>query len=236
MTMRGLGLGLVLSAVLALTGCIKVDQTLTLNADGSGTLALRYGMSEQMLAQLKAMEQMAAQAEDGLEVEQETPFELDPEQVRADFEADKPDGVELTALRSEVVDGWKYIDLTVTFEDIRALKRTELFEDSQLGIERLNNGNFRITQRGGGDDEMSGDAAGQQLMQQMTAMLAGFRIAQTIVVPGDILDTNATVVDGRSAAWVFDIAEDPNVLRTLNDTDLVVTFAGDGVKLPPITP
>jgi len=75
MTMtRGLGLGLVLGALLALTGCIKVDQTLTLNADGTGTLALRYGMSEQTLAQLKAMEQMAAQAEEGLRVEQETPF------------------------------------------------------------------------------------------------------------------------------------------------------------------
>jgi hypothetical protein len=230
-----LGLGLVLCTVLALTGCIKVDQTLTLNADGSGTLALRYGMSEQTLAQLKAMEQMAAQAQDGLEVEQETPFEFDPDQVRADFEADKPAGVELTALSSEVVDGWKFIDLTVSFDDIRALKRTELFQDSELGIERLNNGNYRITQRGG-DDEMAGDGAGEQLMQQMTAMLAGFRIAQTVVVPGDILDTNATVVDGRRAAWVFDIAEDPNVLATLNATDLTLTFDGEGVKLPVISP
>jgi hypothetical protein len=237
MTMtRGLGLGLVLGALLALTGCIKVDQTLTLNADGTGTLALRYGMSEQTLAQLKAMEQMAAQAEEGLRVEQETPFEFDPEQVRAEFEADKPDGVELTALSSEVVDGWKYIDLTVAFDDIRALKRTELFEDSELGIERLSNGHYLITQRGGGDEEMPSDMEGQALMQQMATMLAGFRIVQTIVVPGDILDSNATAVDGRRASWVFDIAEDPNVLTKLNQTDLTLTFAGDGVKLPPVSP
>ena len=233
--MRRLGLGLVLLVGLVLTGCIKVDQTLTLNADGSGTLALRYGMPEQTLAQLKAMEQMAAQSDETLSMRQETPFDFDPDQVRADFEADKPDGVELTALTSEVVDGWKFIDLTVTFEDIRALKRTELFEDSQLAIERLGDGSYRITQAGGGED-VSGDAAGQQLMQQMTAMLAGLRIAQTIVVPGDIINTNATAVDGRSASWVFDIAEDPNVINTLNETDLTLTFAGDGVTLPTVAP
>jgi hypothetical protein len=232
--MRRFGLGLSV-LVLLLAGCIKVDQTLTLNADGSGRLALRYGMSEQTLAQLKAMEQLAAQGGEGLSMEQDTPFEFDPEQVREDFAADKPDGVELVDVSSEVVDGWKYIDLEVAFDDIRALKRTELFEDSELAIEPLANGDYRIMQRSG-DEDLSGDAAGQELMQQMAQLLAGFRIAQTLIVPGDIIETNAPEVDGRTATWVFDIEQDPNVIQTLNETDLSLTFSGDGVELPAVAP
>jgi hypothetical protein len=221
--------------LLALAGCIRVDQTLTLNADGSGTLAMRYGMSEQTIAQLKAMEQLGAQGGQGPGMAQEQPFEFEPAEVRKAFEADKPAGVELTALSSEVVDGWKYIDLTVTFDDVRALKRTELFEDSKLAIERVGGGNYRLTQRGAGDVSAPG-ASEQQLMQQMSAMLTGFRIAQTLVVPGDIVDTNATAVDGRRATWVFDIAQDPDVINTLAQTDLELVFAGDGVQLPVVSP
>lgn len=237
MTMRRWGWVLVLGAMLALAGCIKVDQTLTLNADGSGTLAMRYGMPEQAIAQLQAIQQMAAQGGEGLEVQQEAPFDFEPEQVRADFEASKPEGVELTALSSEVVDGWKYIDLTLAFDDIGALKRTEMFEKSNLSIEPTPDGNYRITQRGGGDTELpGGEAADAQLMQQMAAMLAGFRIAQTVVVPGDIIETNAPQVDGRRASWVFDIAQDPNVIQTIADTNLELVFDGDGVALPTLAP
>jgi hypothetical protein len=235
MTTRRWGWALGLWALFMLAGCIKVDQTLTLEADGSGTLAMRYGMAEETLAQLRAMEQMSAQAGDGLSMEQEMPFDFDPEELRAEFEADKPVGVELVSLSSEVVNGWKFIDLELAFDDVRALKRTDLFKDSRLAITPARGGNFRISQRGGGTD-LSGDAAGRQLMPQMTAMLAGFRIAQTIVVPGEIIETNATRVDGRRASWVFDILQDPNVMQTLADTDLELLFTGDGVKLPLVSP
>jgi hypothetical protein len=241
MTTRRWGRALALSALFmlagfTLAGCIKVDQTLTLNADGSGTLAMRYGMAEETLAQLRAMQQMAGPGGEGLSMEQETPFDFDPEELRAEFEADRPAGVELTALSSEVVNGWKFIDLEIAFDDIRALKRTELFEDSRLAITQLRNGNFRVTQRGSGGADLSGDAAGRALMPQMTAMLAGFRIVQSIVVPGEIIKTNASRVDGRRASWVFDIADDPDVMQTLAETDLELVLSGEGVSLPAVAP
>lgn len=236
MTMRRMATVLVLGALLALAGCIKVDQTLTLSPDGSGTLEMRYGMSEQTLAQLQAMEQMSAQGGQGMSVQPEQPFRFDEAEVREAFEADKPAGVELTALSSEVVDGWKYIDLTVAFDDLRALKRTELFEDSALTITRMGGGDYRLTQRGGGDEMSAPGASEQQLMQQMSAMLAGFRIAQTIVAPGEIIESNADAVNGRRATWVFDIVDDPNVISTLAQTNLELVFDGDGVELPTIAP
>lgn len=236
MTMRPMATILVLGVLLVLAGCIKVDQTLTLNPDGSGTLEMRYGMSEQTLAQLQAMQQMSAQGGQGMSMQPEQPFRFDEAEVREAFDADKPAGVELTALSSEVVDGWKYIDLTVSFEDVRALKRTELFEDSALTITRMGGGDYRLTQRGGGNEVSAPGASEQQLMQQMSAMLAGFRIAQTVVAPGEIIESNADVVDGRRATWVFDIAEDPSVISSLAQTNLELVFEGDGVELPTIEP
>jgi hypothetical protein len=236
MTTRRWGWLLALWALLMLGGCVKLDQTLTLNADGSGTLAMRYGMSEQTIAQMRAMEQMAAQGGEGLSVKQENPLRFDPDQLRAELDKHRSAGVEVRALSSEVVDGWQYIDLEVAFVDIRALKRTELFKDSGLAIAPVGQGNYRVTQPGGGTAAPAGDAAAQQLFRQMPAMLAGLRIVQTIVAPGNIIETNAQRVDGRRASWVFDIAEDPGVLDRLAQTRMELTFDGDGVTLPTVSP
>jgi hypothetical protein len=222
---------------LLLAGCIKIDQTLTLAADGSGTFAMRYGMAEQTIAQLQAMRRMAEQNEGagGLGMAQKMPFEFEPEQVRAAFEADKPSGVELVDVSAEVVDGWRFIDLTLSFDDIRALKRTEFFDNSQFAIEPIGGRRYRITQRGG-NQASAGSLDGDALAQQIAPMLAGFRAAHTLVVPGEITDTNAPSVDGRAATWVFDLAQDPNPLQTLNETELMLIFDGEGVALPTVSP
>jgi hypothetical protein len=231
-TIRGWWL-VVLLAQLVLSGCVKVEQTLTLDADGSGELAMRYGISEQTLAQLKAMEQLGGE---GGATGQDSPFEFDPQVVRDEFEADRQPGVELVRVDSELVDGWKYIDLLVSFENIRVLKRTKLFKDSKLGIERLSTGNYRLTQAAGNDDMSAEDPSQRALMQQMAPMLEGLRIVQTIVAPSEIFQNNATQVDGRRASWVFDIAEDPAVIEKLGRTDLEMVISGEGIDLPTVVP
>jgi len=226
--LRWVGIGLLLAAT---AGCIKVDQTLTLDRDGSGSLDIRYGMSEQTIAQIKAMEQMSRNAGEGIKVEQESPFEFDEATVRKEFEADKPQGVELVSVSSELVDGWKYIDLKLSFDDLDALKKTEIFKNSKLRLKRDDEGNYTLVQKSaGGSDVNAGDAP---MQEQMAAMFAGLRIVNTVVVPGEIIKTNATSVDGQRASWVFDIEQDPNVLAKLETTDLTVTFSGQDLDLAP---
>ena len=36
-------------------------------------------------------------------------------------------------------------------------------------------------------------------------MFAGLPITNAVVVPGEIIETNASSIDGNRAAWVFDI-------------------------------
>ncbi len=229
--------------VLLLAGCIKLDQTLTLNEDGSGTLDLRYGMAEQTIAQLEAMEKMSQQGETAdIEVEEGSPFDFDEAEIRENFEQDKPEGVELVSVASEVVDGWKYMQMRLSFKDLEALKRTEFFEDSDLSIRRDDDNNYVLLQKTGADEAGIGDAPdgdgddpmAAAMMEQMAAMFAGLRIANSVVVPSKILESNATSVDGNKATWVFDIDEDPSILSKLNSMDLRMVFAGEGVDLPEV--
>lgn len=226
---------------LAVSGCIKIDQTLTLEKDGSGTLEIRYGMSEQAMAQLEAMEQMGQAMSEGAggesEIETDTPFDFDFDEaeVREDFESQDIEGVELVSATSETADGWRYMNLEVTFDNLAALAKTDFFDDNELSLTKDAEGNYVLSQRSDEDEiapDMGGDDAMQeQMMQQMAAMFAGMRLANRVVVPTEIVETNATEVDGRTAAWVYDIDEDPAVLTKLENLNMRVVFSGDGVSL-----
>jgi hypothetical protein len=240
-TMRYLRWIGIMALALIVAGCVKVDQTITLNKDGSGTLDMRYGMSEQTIAQLEAMQQMSQGMGGEADVEDESPFEFDEAQVREDFESSKPEGIELVSLKSETVGGWKYIDMTISFDDLEALKRTEFFEDSNLSLTRDGEGNYVLTQTSGddavgdmGDMGGEGEAMQAQMMQQMAAMFAGLCIETSVVVPTRIIDSNATEVAGNKASWVFDIDQDPAVLTKLENTVMRVVFAGEGLSLPEV--
>jgi hypothetical protein len=66
----------------------------------------------------------------------------------------------------------------------------------------------------------------------MSAMFAGMHIANRVVVPSEIVETNATEVDGRTAAWVYDIDKDPSIMTQLENLDMRVVFSGNGVSIP----
>ncbi|WP_462319778.1 hypothetical protein [Halochromatium sp.] len=228
----------VIALAFTATGCIKVDQTLTLNQDGSGTLDIRYGMSEQAIAQLEAMEKMGqAMQENGgepIDMEADTPFDLDFDeaQVRQEFEAKKLEGVEMVSATSETVAGWRYMDLELSFEDLEALKQTDFFDDSELSLSKDAEGNYVLVQR-----STEGDAGGDmddmdpQMLKQMATMFAGMRIANRFVVPTEIIETNATEVDGQTAAWVYDIENDPAILTQLQDFNMRVVFSSKGASI-----
>jgi len=232
----------VFAAALTLSGCIKVDQTVSINPDGSGTLDMIYGMSEQTIAQLEAMEQMAAgMKEEGTEAESDSPLDFDEAEVREKFAQEKPEGVQLLDVSSESRDGWKYMKVKLAFDDLDSLKNTEFFEDSELTLTKNAEGNYVLVQKLGSDDmglpgsqtESEGaQGMDEKAMQAMAAMFAGLRIAMTVAVPGEIIDTNATQVEGNRASWVYDIDKDPQILSKLGgEEELRLVFSGKGLDL-----
>jgi hypothetical protein len=220
-----------LAALVALTGCIKMDQDITLKKDGSGNVKFMYGMSEQTINQMKAMSQMGA--EEGVEVESDDDFEFDEKKVRAKFEEYKDQGITLKSVKSETKDGWKYMHIDFDFQDIAKLNEAGVAGDSPINIAKNSEGNYVVTSKMGGGDMGMEDADAEQ-MKAMLPMLAGMRIALKVTTPTKIISTTAPVKTENSAEWVYDADTDPDSILKMGQTKMEIVFDGTGVTIPEI--
>lgn len=222
-------LGLV--AILALAGCIKMDQDITLNKDGSGNVKFMYGMSEQTVNQMKAMAAMGA--EEGEEPETDDLFEFEEGKVKEKFAELQDQGITLKSARTETKGGWKYMYVDFDFADVSRLNGTEVMGDSPFSIVKNDDGNYVISTKMGGDELGMGDADPEQ-MKMMIPMMAGMRMAFKITTPNKIISTTAPVKSSNSAQWVFDIDSDPDSILNIGKTKMEIVFDGTGVTIPEI--
>jgi hypothetical protein len=220
-----------LAVLVALTGCIKMEQDITLNKDGSGNFKLMYGMSEQTINQMKAMAQMGS--EEGVEVESDNDFEFDEAEVRSKFEALKEQGITLESVKSETKDGWKYMHIDFDFQDIARLNEAEVAGDSPISIAKNAEGNYVVTSKMGGGDMGMEDTDAEQI-KAMLPMLAGMRLALKVTIPTKIISTTAPVKTENSAEWVFDADTDPDSILKMGQTKMEIVFEGAGVTIPEI--
>lgn len=220
------------SLALALTGCIKVEQTLSLDANGSGTIEFTYGMAEASLAQMKAMtESMMAEGEEG---DADTmPFAFDEEDVREQFKEYEPDGVTLLSVKQETRDGWKYTRMKVRFETLAGLGQTGFLADRGFSLLKNAEGNYVFTQAASGNgNEGMPDTDDPTVNAAMAEMMKGFRVVVRVQTPSRILETNAPDKTDRSAAWVFDLEEDAQTLKKMQNARLRIVFEGKGLTIP----
>ncbi len=221
-----------LGTIVALSGCVKMEQDITLNKDGSGNVKFMYAMSEQMISQMEMMSQMGT--EEGMEVEDDG-MEFDEAEVRKSFEELKAQGITLNSARSETKGGWKYMHIDFDFKDIAQLGDTEAMGESPVTISKNEDGNYVITSPMGGDDIGIGEEEMDPAqMQMMLPMLAGMRISVKITTPTDIISTTAPVKTARSAQWVFDADDDPESIMKMGQTKMEIIFDGQGVSIPEV--
>ncbi|MCF7985927.1 MAG: hypothetical protein K9L70_16115 [Thiohalocapsa sp.] len=233
---------LVLLAVLLLSGCIKLEQTLTLHADGSGTLAVSYGVPPQLMdGHDRGKRRGPASAKDdaarGL-------LPLDVQSLRERLAAELPEGVEVVSVSGDRHEGWRYLFFTVAFDTLTTLRESPLLQEAVLSAWRDDDGNnnyelvqpspARQNQAGILGDLLRGYVRDLERRPrgQAPALLSGLRVKHTVVVPTRIVDTNATVMDGNRAQWIFDMDRDPEALSKLERTDFRVVFSCDGIDLP----
>ncbi len=247
--MRIAWLVIIAALAMGLVGCIKVDQTLSLNKDGSGQLAIKYGMSEQTIAQMEAMKKMAenmpkpegteAEADDDAE---DSPFDFDEAKIRAKLEKLDPKGITVKSVTSEVKDGWKYMNVSIEFKDLNALLETDFYDNNTLSLTKNAEGNYELLQQsedynmGGPDKDAMDPEMEKQMLQQMAPLLKGMSVAMRVVLPTEVLDTNATEKNGNEVSWIYDMDKDPDLLMKMDKTSMRVVFSGKDVNLPEIKP
>lgn len=222
-----------LVAVIALTGCIKMEQDITLNKDGSGNVKFVYGMSEQTISQMKAMQEMSkSMGEEGGEpADEDNPFKFDEDEVKREFEAMKDQGITLNSVKTTKKDGWQYMNIDFDFKDVSKLDDTPVFEN--VSIIKNADGNYVITSKMDNNNMGGGDAGAEQ-MKAMLPMLSGMRISIKINTPNAIISTTAPIKDKNSAEWVFDVDEDPDSFLNMSKTNMEVVFDGKGCTIPEV--
>lgn len=232
-------------------GCIEVEETITLNSDGSGLLELSYGMKEE---QIQKMEQAAAEAEKaqaaakaeaaaeaGIDGEAEvesteepsaSPLDFDEETIRQQFKEVEVDGVKLESVHTESREGMKFVQLKIRFPSLAGLVQTPLMSERHLSLAATAEGNYLFKLS-------AGEAEGQNLPEatdpdterMLQSLMQGFRVVVNVRPPGKVLKSNASRQGEREATWEFDISKDPQAVSRVSRLDMWVTFDGQGLEL-----
>lgn len=224
--MRKLGAILGIAALVVIGGCIKANEEITLNKDGSGSCTLTYGMSEQSIQQLQAM----AKQQEGGEMEMDMDaFEFDENKVKESFEALKDKGVTLKDVKAEVKDGWKYITVDFDFQSLNGLAESDTPLEG-FSLSKDDSGNYVFMTGSGEAAEVTPEQAEEAKM--MAGMFAGMRIQIRINVPTKVIETNAPVKGDSYAEWVWDIDKDPVALVKMENEGMKLVFDGTGVDIP----
>jgi len=227
-------------AALAGAGCIKMDQEVTLNADGSADVKTHYAMGEQAIAQLEAMKKMSEQNPDMKVASKGPDLVFDEAKIKAEFEKNQAAGVELKSCKVETKEGWKHAYLEAHCKDLAAAaKGTGSASQGGFSLTKNAEGNYVLEMAG--KDKAAGAGARKNLSPEqkaqqdvlMKTMMAGLRIEIKLNVPGDVLETTATSKDKRTATWLLDINDEKfsEKSEALGEKGIKVTFSGKGLDL-----
>ena len=224
--------------VAAACGCIKFEQAITLNKDGSGEAKVTYAMTQSTIDQFKAMEDAAknmAEKGEGSVSSSGSPFEFDKAKLEEKYKSYKDLGINLKSAFTEETAGWKYMIVVLDFKDVSKLKDTEIFKDSKISITKDAAGNYVISAPMG-SDKLGQTPENEEQMKAMLPMFKGLRMALTFNTPTDIIETTAQTKSARSATWIYDLDTDPNALIQMNKDQVKVVFDGKGCTIPEIKP
>ena len=137
----------ILLAATMLAGCFDYQETMVLNKDGSGTLAMRLGMQKSMLDGMKAMTQAFSQEEDQPAADE--PF-ISKEAIEKNLAKSKA-GVKLLDYKESVDGEMQVWDITYSFENLN---------DVQYITESLNDDFDAMADMGEAVDSSMGEEEG----------------------------------------------------------------------------
>lgn len=222
-------------------GCIKLTQTLTLEADGSGMIEIDYSIPEETVTQVSGMIKLAtelAKASGEPAPHDEHSYLgllLNPSEnrIRQKVTSYKIDGLALKEVKVKSRDGSREVTMVLTFKRITDLAQADFFAEQGFALTRLPTGNYRLTRKGTGVPAQSPvDLNDPQVVRMLTPVLGGFEATVGVKTPGRILKANTTRRSRQQAVWTFDFDRDPTAFRDFYSKPLILIFEGAGLSLP----
>ena len=227
-----------------LSGCIKASPTLTIKADGSGSLDVNYSISEASINQMKAMtklkQQMALASGSALsDVDDDfVTLMMDPDEKKIKTRAEKYKylGISLIKLNINARNGWRFVEIRLTFSAINKLAQADFFPENGFNLTRRHDGSYLLYKPAAKPrDTRVPDAIpdGKELAF-LAPIMSGFTVNIKFETPGRVIDTNGLVKGLNNAEWKFDFDQNPDALTRLQQQDFRIIFDGKSLTLPDV--
>lgn len=226
------------------SGCVQMNMTSTIEKDGSGTMDMTISLSQVLT---ESMEELQAMNQDeGLEDLDEM-MDLNRDEMQAKV---KDHGVTIKKMENSVIDGRQTVQISLEFKDIEGMSfaMREFTSEDSGGLAIIDQGDGTYALRHYEYDwppleeeeesedvseepaEMDPEMMGKQmeLMGKLMSSLSELEVVMQITVPGDIVSSNAPIVEGRTSTWRID---QTNMMTAGTSMEPDIVFSAKGLKL-----
>jgi hypothetical protein len=208
--MRVIGLLTILISVVFLTGCVDYEETITLNADGSGTITVHFSYSEDLVVEKLG--------------EEEFFFSLDKEEIESELGAQN---VRVDKIDKYMEEELHHSIVTLSFVDINLIPDKWAFEDRGFGF-RDEGGTllfYSLLARGKDQAVVVEDDDGATHPEKELTGFAGemlfsdYTFKTTVTLPGKVIEASeGGVIENNTVSWVYPLNSMIN-----NDVDVEVS-------------
>ena len=234
----------VLCGLVALVGCgcIRVDQSLTVNDDGSAEFKIAYSLAEQTITQLKAMrklrDDLRAAAEDTTPLGWQDEFlyryiDAVQDDIQDDLLQYAAHGLIIERVEVDTRNAWRHVKIEARCKDLAAMAKTPLFREYGFKLAKTEDGNYLMSRDMDTiDPARAPDFTNPEVARTLGPILAGFQVKMAAKVPGRILQANASQSSLYAAEWVFDFGRDSDAFTNFQRQKLRLVFQGRNLELP----
>lgn len=225
-------------------GCLNMDQTITLNKDGSVAIETTYALSEKAITQFRAMyrlrDRMKTVAEGGAIDEEDAgrpPALLDPVEERLTRELDKykPYGLTVDKLKIRSRNAWREVQLAVRIDNLEEFAKTDFFKTYGFELARTTDGNY-VLSRTREVEKPKLQRNDPETQKLISSVLSGFKATVRVNTPGRVLRTNGDRTSLFGVTWVFNFERNPDALWAAENQSMIILFEGDDdIYLPEIS-
>jgi hypothetical protein len=230
------------SALLAMSGCVQFHSDMTIDATGGGTATMSMSVATEVLAAVTEIKNTGG-ATLGVEVPDVNGITRASLEKRAAGQ-----GVTVKAFEKGVSGGRQTLSCTLDFTGLKGLSRfmNEVapgISGAGLGITPAADGNLalRTVQYDFPSAQPAKKAAAPaptpeqaqrhtELAMVVMSALGETDLVMKFTVPGDIVRSNATTVEGRTSIWSIDAS---NMMSQQADVAPEIVFAGKGLSITP---
>ena len=237
---QGIPFCLLLMGVLAgATGCIKIDASLSLNRDGSGSLRTIYGMPTFLIKQMELTRQWTRSLDfaGGKSTNMplpslDIPMIFDEAVLNSRFRQMTADGVNLESLRTREQGGWRYVDFNLKFSRFDGLVKQSFFKECGVVWARAEDDTCKLLVSlppVGMSPNLSAQT-NPGASANLTPYMNGLRVVVRVDLPGEIRNSSSTMSDNRRATWEWDFDKDATAIERLAKDRIIVVFDGRQVR------